>query len=284
MQFDAEGNLIEFDGTPILLNASVPRDSDVLQLLEVYRPNITALELNTVGHTKVYLEGSSTVCRKGECNLGNLITDSMIYARVLADLGGTHWTDAPIAIIQGGGIRTSIEKKSDGSITESDVAAVLPFGNDIFMTKVRGKTLRAAFERSAQLRNEDNSGGFLQASGIHVVIDYNQEKGHYVTSLQARCAECDVPKYEDVDDNKFYNILVPEFLLDGGDGHKFTEDDDPYKVALNVKDKDAFIQYLQVKDFVYPEIEGRIIVRNGAAILSASIFSMVAVLFAFLFH
>lgn len=86
------------------MDAKVPRDDDLLQLLEVYRPNITALESNVVGRTKVHLEGRAEVCRSGECNLGNLVTDSMIYARVLENQGGSYWTDAPIAFVQGGGI------------------------------------------------------------------------------------------------------------------------------------------------------------------------------------
>ena len=81
----------------------MPREDDVLQLLEVYRPNITALEENVVGRTKVYLEGRAEVCRSMECNLGNLVADSMIYSRVLENQGGSYWTDAPIAFIQGGG-------------------------------------------------------------------------------------------------------------------------------------------------------------------------------------
>lgn len=80
------------------------RESDILELLEVYRPNITNLENTIVGHTKVQLDGRSTMCRSVECNLGNLVADSMIYARVIEDQGGAFWTDAPIAIMNGGGI------------------------------------------------------------------------------------------------------------------------------------------------------------------------------------
>lgn len=80
------------------------RERDVQDLLEVYRPNITNLENTIVGHTKVQLNGRSMACRSEECNLGNLVADSMIYARVVEDQGGDFWTDAPIAIINGGGI------------------------------------------------------------------------------------------------------------------------------------------------------------------------------------
>lgn len=70
VQFDAEGNLIEFDGAPILLNASVEQEKDLLELLEVFRPNVTRLQKSVVGHTKVYLDGTKGECRARECNLG----------------------------------------------------------------------------------------------------------------------------------------------------------------------------------------------------------------------
>lgn len=47
------GNLLNFDGTPILLDGEVARDPDVLSILEKYRPGITALQNTIVGESKV---------------------------------------------------------------------------------------------------------------------------------------------------------------------------------------------------------------------------------------
>lgn len=73
-----------------------------MDLLDVYRPNITAMGEKIVGYTKVYLEGGK-ICRVRECNLGNLIADSMVHTRVLENKGGNYWTDAAISLILGGG-------------------------------------------------------------------------------------------------------------------------------------------------------------------------------------
>lgn len=81
----------------------MPQDKEILNLLEVYRLNVTALEKSVVGHSKVYLEGRKIACRSVECNLGNLITDAMVFSGVLEDQGGDYWTDAAIALYQGGG-------------------------------------------------------------------------------------------------------------------------------------------------------------------------------------
>lgn len=87
---------------PILLNSEIPREQDVLELLETYRPNVTELENNIIGYTRVQLDGRMAVCRTRECNLGNLITDAFVHARVLEDVAGSYWTDAAIAFASGG--------------------------------------------------------------------------------------------------------------------------------------------------------------------------------------
>lgn len=94
--------MLEFDGAPILLNSDIPQDDDVSEVLDIYRPKVKELEDNVVGYTKVHLDGRRKICRYRECNLGNLITDSMVYARIVEDLGGAYWTDAAVAFVQGG--------------------------------------------------------------------------------------------------------------------------------------------------------------------------------------
>lgn len=65
--FDNNGELVGFDGSPILLNGTIPRDDDLLELLNDYRPAVEELENEIVGETKVKLDGD---CRVKECNLG----------------------------------------------------------------------------------------------------------------------------------------------------------------------------------------------------------------------
>ncbi|XP_022226966.2 protein 5NUC [Drosophila obscura] len=260
VQFDAEGNLIEFDGAPILLNASVAQEQDLLDLLEVYRPNVTAMENSIVGYTKVYLEGGG-VCRMRECNLGNLITDAMIFARVLEDQGGEYWTDAPIALMQGGGIRAPIEKDADGNITGSDLLAVLPFQNDLFVTRIQGKTLLTALEHSATVRTYDSNGGFLQMSGLQVEYNYDNDEGQRLVSAKALCADCIVPYYSRVNESAIYSVIVSQFILEGGDGYILAEESDPL-IRLKRNDIETVIDYLKQRQFVYPEIQDRIIIHE----------------------
>ncbi|EDW29319.1 GL18478 [Drosophila persimilis] len=260
--FDAEGNLIEFDGAPILLNASVAQEQDLLDLLEVYRPSVINLEKAVVGHSKVHLEGSKQVCRDRECNLGNMLTDAMVFSRVREEQGGDYWTDAAIAIMNAGGIRSSIEKKFDGSITDSDILAVLPWENDLYISRLSGKTIRNALEHGAAARGKDSDGPFLQVSGIHVAYDPSKPEGQRVLSVQVRCAACRIPTYSDLDDAAFYNVIVQEFMFDGGDGYVLKEANNTQHQRLQKKDSEAVKQYLQERQYIYPEVEGRIIFKG----------------------
>uniref|UniRef100_A0A1I8MSW1 5'-nucleotidase n=1 Tax=Musca domestica TaxID=7370 RepID=A0A1I8MSW1_MUSDO len=264
VKFDEDGNLLDFHGSPILLDAQIPQDEDVLQLLEVYRPKVRELEEDTVGHTKVFLEGSRKVCRHQECNLGNLITDAMVYARILEDFGGAYWTDAAIAFMQGGSIRSSIEKRSDGSILAIDVASVLPFKNDLYVSQITGRSLLAVLEHSASMYETESKGGFVQMSGIHTTYDYNNPVGSRVIATEVLCANCDVPTFEPLEEDRLYNVIVPSYLANGGDGYTFVEENGPKPQRMQLKDAAALRQYLKRHEFVYPVVEDRITIIKKA--------------------
>ncbi|XP_055386813.1 protein 5NUC-like [Condylostylus longicornis] len=265
VEFDKTGNLVNWNGKPILLNATIPEDSDVLELLEVYRPLITALETQIVGYTKVPLEGGGDVCRKEECNLGNLIADSLVFIRV-RELNQTSlnstWTDAAIGLIQGGGIRAPIEKRPDGSITLSDILTTMPFRTSMEKVTMKGSTLRRALQHSADVWDKDSNGGFLQMSGLKVVYDMRKKEGERLKDVQVLCADCSVPTYFDLNDDAYYGVIMSEFLAGGGDGFDFT---DATRELLPLTDYEFLVEYIKDKTPVYPGIEDRIVIQATGA-------------------
>lgn len=210
-QFDEHGNLIHWGGKPILLNGTVPRDPDVLERLEKYRPAVYQLTETIVGVSKVRLDGSE--CRAVECNVGNMIADANIYTRAI-QYEGQYWTDASIAIVQGGGIRASVEA---GNMTIFDLKSVLPFNNTLMVVKITGAGLLEAFEHSVTQYNGDR-GEFLQLSGARVVYNMTKPVGSRVVSAEVRCSECDVPAYSKLEPTQTYGAVLTNFLYDGGDG------------------------------------------------------------------
>ncbi|KAH8309371.1 hypothetical protein KR059_008758 [Drosophila kikkawai] len=269
VQFDDAGDLITFNGAPILLNAAVPQNQEVLDLLAVYRPNVTLLEESIVGHTKVHLEGRRKVCWSSECNMGNLVADSMVFSRMMEDQGGDFWTDAAISLMNSGGIRRSIQKLSDGAITGFDVLSVLPWGNELFVVNLKGSSIRRALEHAAHLMSNGLGWGFLQMSGIHVVFDVKQPEGHRVVSVKVLCAFCMVPKYSDLEDEKAYNVIVTDYLLEGGDGYKLNDTNYvPEKLERN--DMEAMSFYLKRRDYVSLGVEDRIVFLGASGLLGST--------------
>lgn len=267
LKFDSNGDLIQHSGNPILLDHTIPQDQDILDLLEKYRPGITEAMNSVLGVSKVKLDGSRPACRKKECNFGNMITDAMIYVRVkeLENTPHQYWTDAAISFIQSGGIRESIEKKTDTQITKNDLLSVLPFSNRLYVAKVPGNLIRATLEHSAKRYDKRQStGGFLQMSGVRVSYDMARPLGERVLKVQVLCADCDIPHYSDLDDTKVYKVVLSDFLLNGGDGHTFSNSPNPINEAedLNMTDADAVAEYIKARSPVNPAIEGRILIKN----------------------
>lgn len=157
---------------------------------------------------------NQTTCRADECNLGNLVTDAMIYANVILHKG-PYWTDAGIAFMQGGGIRASANA---GSISRYDLITMLPFNNTLYKINITGEEIRAALERSVERYNGGN-GEFLQMSGVQVVYDVTKEPGHRVKSVKVVCQECSVPEFLALDLKKLYGVIVTKFTWEGGDGY-----------------------------------------------------------------
>lgn len=89
----------------------------------------------------------------------------------------------------------------------------LPFANTLDVVEVQGKHLWEIFEFSL-------TGTFytLQASGIRYTADRSKEIGSRLINIEVRCRECLVPKYEPVELEKWYRLIVPSYLADGGDG------------------------------------------------------------------
>ena len=72
--------------------------------------------------TKVELDGVKANVRTHETNLGDLITDALVWG------AGKNGTKVDAAVTNGGGIRATIKK---GDITKKDINTVLPFGNTL---------------------------------------------------------------------------------------------------------------------------------------------------------
>lgn len=125
------------------------------------------------------------------------------------------------------------------------------------------------------------NGEYLQISGLRVTYNVSKPTLHRVQHVEALCAACEVPSYAPLDASGTYRIVVSEFMQTGGDGFGMLKK--PIVDRLPGDEKNATESYLAQMRFVYPAIEGRIVMSgksSGARVLLSWSALMVAVMVA----
>ena len=109
--------------------------------------------------------------RTEETNLGDLITDALVWSVVKE--GGIEQVEPShvLGITNGGGIRAAVNV---GDVTMKDINTVLPFGNTVAVIYVTGEELLEALEAST-FCTPSSIGGYPQTSGITWTLDTTKE-------------------------------------------------------------------------------------------------------------
>ncbi|CAG9773881.1 unnamed protein product [Ceutorhynchus assimilis] len=260
--FNTNGDLIKFAGQPLLMETSIPQEQDILELLHIYRPAIDNLNKEVIGYSRVYLDGESSNCRFKECNLGNLVTDALVSYAITEST--QSWTNVPIGLYNGGGLRNSINPVGDlGKITRGDLMAVLPFGNQVFILTLKGSDLIEALEQMVRSTGETSMGEFPQVSGLKLELDMTKKPYSRIVSVKARCGICEIPKYYLIDPEQNYTLVTSSFLANGGDGITVLKEKPLERREMDGGDLDAVANFITRHSPIYPEIQGRIKFVNG---------------------
>lgn len=219
--------------------AEIVPDDAIVKTIEAIEAEQAVILNEVVGKTEVALEGAREQVRKGETNLGNLITDSMVSL-----------TGADCALTNGGGIRASI---AAGDITKGNIVEVLPFGNYIVTKVVTGADIKAALEHGTSAYPE-LLGGFPHVSGITYVIDTSKPSGDHVIDIKVKGKLLDL--------NGLYTLATNDFMAAGGDNYTMFAD----HAILNEYSglDEAVITYVKAKGTITPKAEGRISARDGS--------------------
>ncbi|XP_035385298.1 5'-nucleotidase [Electrophorus electricus] len=260
--FDSEGHVLKAVGNPILLDSNVTEDPVIKADVDSWRVNLANYSSQYVGQTLVYLNGSFEECRFRECNLGNLLCDAMVHHYIKYP-DETQWNHVAASILNGGGIRNSIDERSrNGTMTMEDVISVLPFGGTLDLVLLNGSTLLKAFEHSVH-RYGSSTGEFLQVSGFQIEYDLTMPAGQRVKKASILCTDCRVPHYETLLPKKVYKVVIPSYLVDGGDGYSMIKEE---KLRHDSGDLDISViaSYMSERKRVHPFVEGRIRIFNSA--------------------
>jgi len=230
LEYDATSRrLVSSVASLIAATAETPEDPAARAAIDVFKGKLDGKLNEVIGSTGIHLDGERSHVRARETNLGNYIAD------VLCDAAG-----AEIALMNGGGIRASIER---GQIRIRDVQKVLPFNNTLQTIEISGSALMKILDRAA--RDAGGGGSFLQVSrDVNLVI-----RGKRLTQVlyQGRPIQPD----------RIYKVATIDFLIVGGGG--FVE----FKEGRNIKAaggllSEVVIEAIRKAGTIRPRSEGRI--------------------------
>ena len=207
------------DGT--ITTSNVPLDTltaenaDTAAVIRRIQQQIDADYGAVFAQSEVQLNGEKAQVRTGETNLGDLITDAMLWQ------AGTLGEKVDAAISNGGGIRASL---SVGGLTKKDINTVLPFGNTLYLVKLTGAQLLEALEASTCSLPE-SIGAFPQVSGIEYTVNTGAKFSsteNYPGSTYGKPNAVNRMTIQSVggaafDPAETYTIVTNDFLGAGGD-------------------------------------------------------------------
>lgn len=195
-------------------------DATVKALADKIIADVKAEYGQVFAKTEVDLNGEKAANRIAETNMGDLITDAMMWA-IRTQAPSVDMTNA-VAITNGGGIRASIKK---GDITKLDVNTVLPFGNTLAVVYVKGSELLEALEASTFCTPE-SLGGFPQFAGMQVELNtapkYDANADTYPGSTYHGPKSINRITIKSIngkafDPNATYAVITNNFMAAGGD-------------------------------------------------------------------
>lgn len=207
------------DGT--ITTSNVPLDTlttenaDTAAVIQRIQQQIDADYGAVFAQSEVQLNGEKAQVRTGETNLGDLITDAMLWQ------AGTLGEKVDAAVNNGGGIRASL---SVGGLTKKDINTVLPFGNTLYLVKLTGAQLLEALEASTCSLPE-SIGAFPQVSGIEYTVNTGAKFSsteNYPGSTYGKPNAVNRVTIQSVggaafDPAETYSIVTNDFLGAGGD-------------------------------------------------------------------
>ena len=250
ISFDAAGVPRVITGVPVEVAAhadGVLPDACFEALIAEYRKSLDQYRGRALGISTVFLDGTTVNSRSRETNLGNLICDAMLWK--MAD--EMDPTLGHVSIMNGGGIRTSIEA---GPVSYGQVLEVLPFGSTLARLLLTGQQVRALLEHGvSQVGEIESTGRFAQVGGVRYHYSADRAVGQRVLAVQV----CVAGQYVPLDDAATYIVLTNSFLMRGGDGYTtFAEGREPIDTGLILADVVA--DYIVATTPITSEADGRI--------------------------
>ncbi|XP_062310718.1 trifunctional nucleotide phosphoesterase protein YfkN-like isoform X1 [Osmerus eperlanus] len=175
-------------------------DNEIKQIVNGYTNNIQHVLGEVICHMDIELDGRCATVRRGECNIGNLITNAMLEA-----------THAEVALLNSGTLRSD-RIHPTGPLTMRDLLQILPIKDLVLVVEATGQQLYEGLENG--VRNyPELDGRFLQVAGIQFGFDPNKKPGARVIAKTVKV------QGKSLDKTRRYLVAMKEYLTKGKDGY-----------------------------------------------------------------
>ncbi len=209
----------------LLDTSKLPKDEEVDAAAQEIMGGVDEVYGAPFATTEVVLDGDKPNVRTHETNLGDLITDAIVWSVVKE--GGIEQVEPNqvVGITNGGGIRATLQP---GDVSMSDINTVLPFGNTVAVIYVTGAELLEALEASTFCTPE-TIGGYPQTSGIEWTLDttkaydqgdvytLNGKESSYFAPASIQRVTITAINGEPFDPEATYAVVTNNFTAAGGD-------------------------------------------------------------------
>ncbi|MGO1298102.1 MAG: bifunctional metallophosphatase/5'-nucleotidase [Vibrio sp.] len=185
--------------TQFISLSSLPEEPKIKQYTDTYTQRFSALFEHKITVLTAPINLHYSVLRTTENAFGNLVADAM-----------RSESNADIAIINSGAIRSDSYFPTGHALTDGDVMAALPFRDKIKVLKVTGQQIKDSLEAGVSIISQ-SSGRFPQVSGMHFHVNLSKPAGERVEDLMIGTHA--------IEKNKHYTLATTTFLYNGGDGY-----------------------------------------------------------------
>ena len=206
-----------------ITNGNMNADNETLQFVEQLKEEVSGKGNFVIGHSDVdlmiYDSEGNRIVRKQETNIGDFCADAL-----------RSFTDADIAMVNGGGIRTNIKQ---GEILFNDLYNVMPFGDMIATGTLSGEQLLDVLEFAVSALPAE-AGTFMQVSGLQFEVNPNIQSAvvkdaegmfSHVGEGERRVSHVEIldkqsGEYKAVELSRQYTIATLDYLIleQGGSG------------------------------------------------------------------
>lgn len=211
LQFDEKGLSGVIPEVIVLKNmaASLPNDPYALAVRDDYRRRLSGIIDRKVCLLKQDLPFEPHAADR-ETPLGYLICEAV-----------RSQTGTQIALVNNGAIRRGL---AAGDVTYGHIMGVFPFDDYVVTMRISGKELGEIIRKAYA----DKKMRPCQYAGLHLTVHRRLIGGHAVDIRLANG--------EELQDDAYYTLAVPDYIYEGGDGYAFQNAKDTRYVYVQLRD------------------------------------------------